>query len=157
LMKNMSGIDAANRSPLQGSDTWVAASPRALPWATLECPVGAASLCPNGAIQCDDRYSRRRGRSDIARSGIGGHVGIPLLCIGERVGTPRSYCRGRAGIPRSGRRGRAGTRALPFATLGCPFGADNLCPNGAKYLSPGQRPGFTATHILQALKGRHNR
>jgi hypothetical protein len=43
---------------------------------------------------------------------------------------------------------------MPFATVGCPFGADDLCPKGANYDSPGQRPGNTAPHISQALKGR---
>jgi hypothetical protein len=49
------------------------------------------------------------------------------------------------------------SRALPFATLGCPVGADNLRPNGAIQASPGHRPGSMVIHISQALKGRHNR
>jgi hypothetical protein len=36
------------------------------------------------------------------------------------------------------------SRALPFATFGCPFGADDLRPEGATYDSPGHRPGSVA-------------
>ena len=43
---------------------------------------------------------------------------------------------------------------MPFATVRCPFGANDLCPKGANYDSPGQRPGNTPPHISQALKGR---
>jgi hypothetical protein len=71
------------------------------------------------------------------------------------------------------------SRAMPFATFGCPVGADDLRPEGATYDSPGHRPGFhahnksrrpngasqaspghrpgsVATPIFQALKGRYN-
>ena len=70
------------------------------------------------------------------------------------AGIVHSNNRGRAGIVFSNCRGRAGTRALPFATVGCPVGANALCPKGASYDSPGQRPGIRHPHFSQALNGR---
>ena len=78
------------------------------------------------------------------------------------VGIPGSACEGRAGIPCSACGGRVGTRALPFANLGCPFGANDLCPNGAidssangaTHTSPGHRPGSSVPQTQPALKGR---
>jgi hypothetical protein len=46
------------------------------------------------------------------------------------------------------------SRALPWATLGCAFGANIFRPEGAFHDSPGQRPGTDATHHSPALKGR---
>jgi hypothetical protein len=48
------------------------------------------------------------------------------------------------------------SRALPFATFGCPVGADDLRPEGATYDSLGHRPRSVAIPIFQALKGRPN-
>ena len=86
----------------------------------------------------------RRGRAGIVYSNRRGRAGIV-----------HSNNRGRAGIVFSNCRGRAGTRALPFATVGCPFGANDLRPNGANYDSLGHRPrkGIPPTNI-RALKGR---
>jgi hypothetical protein len=75
----------------------------------------------------------------------------------DRVGVRLFDIGGDTGIARMGIGGGTGTRALPFATSGCPFGANDLCPKGAIYDSPGHRPGFTATQNFQALKGRPNR
>lgn len=56
-------------------------------------------------------------------------------------------------------------RALPWATLGCPFGAEDprlkgaihTSAIGAPHASPGQRPGSHAHNTFPALKGRPNR
>ena len=51
---------------------------------------------------------------------------------------------------------RPTSRALPWAGLACPFGAQIRSATGAAYASPGQRPGITRDHLFPALNGRPN-
>ncbi len=163
-MNDTSGINPRFGSPRWGSGIFSKQRPRALPWATVDCPFGARDESNRrgraGIVHSDRRgragivHSDRRGRAGIVHSDRRGRAGIVHSDRRGRAGIVHSNRRGRAGIVHSDRRGRAGTRALPFATVGCPFGAYDLCPKGANYDSPGQRPGNTAPHIFQALKGR---
>ena len=128
LTNGMCGIERRVGSPFQGLVFLFAPNPRATPWAAISRPVGA-----DGGASCsvDD---------DVVACPVGEDRGV--FCLAGSCGWMT--------IPN--------LRALPWAVISRPFGADDVLsrPEGALQNSLGQRPGHRATPPIQALKGRPN-
>ncbi len=123
LMNGMSGIERQVRAPFQGSLIPMDPGPRALPWATFGCPVGAQDPSANDAIHPSANGAIYPSANDAIHPSANGAI-YPS----------------------------ANDAIHPSANGSSPPSA-----NGATYASPGQRPGFTASHPQPALKGRPNR
>ncbi len=145
--------------------------PRAMPWATLDCPFGAANHSANGVSYCPSA----NGVSIMAWLRHLSAKGAAYDSLGQRPrsGNPRNHpaLKGRSNgssacwVAPSGLelfstiKPRAlpfGPRAMPWATLDCPFGAWNPSAKGAAYDSLGQRPRYGNPRKHPALKGRSN-
>jgi hypothetical protein len=138
--------------------------PRALPWAGIDRLFEAEELSANGAAYGSPG---QRPGSEGHRPGFTVPHSSPAL-KGRANALSSDAIRGLHPSRWVALSGLASfvdaiPRALPWAALVCPVGAQIRSANGAAYGSPGQRPGseghrpgFTVPHSSPALKGRAN-